>query len=84
MLPASRHANQTKDANGGRIMQFLLRARRIRAVRSLSPDLRRNIAADVIEALRDPGLAKRLFDAGLVVAAEGPKEATRRLADVLE
>ena len=59
----------------------------------MSLDLRRKIAADVIEALRDPALAKRLFDAGLVVAAEGPeelaaivkrqKEATTRLADVL-
>ena len=59
----------------------------------MSLDLRRRIAADVIEALKDPTLAKRLFDAGLVVAAEGPeelaaivkrqKEATTRLADVL-
>jgi tripartite-type tricarboxylate transporter receptor subunit TctC len=59
----------------------------------MSLELRRKIAADVIEALRDPALAKRLFDAGLVVAAEGPeelaaivrrqKEATTRLADVL-
>ena len=56
-------------------------------------DLRRKIAGDVIEALKDPVLAKRLFDAGLVVAAEGPEElaaivkrqkaATTRLADVL-
>ena len=59
----------------------------------MSLDLRRKIAADVIEALKDPTLAKRLFDAGLVVAAEGPeelaaivkrqKDATTRLADVL-
>ena len=59
----------------------------------MSLDLRRKIAADVIEALRDPALAKRLFDAGLMVVAEGPeelaaivkrqKEATMRLADLL-
>jgi tripartite-type tricarboxylate transporter receptor subunit TctC len=59
----------------------------------MSLDLRRKIAADVIEVLRDPALAKRLFDAGLMVVAEGPeelaaivkrqKEATMRLADLL-
>lgn len=57
-------------------------------------DLRRKIAADVMETLKDPVLVKRLFDAGLVVAAGGPeelaaivkrqKEATTRLAHLLE
>jgi len=59
----------------------------------MSLDLRRKIAADVMEALRDKALVDRLFNAGLVVVAEGPEElaavvrrqteATRRLADIL-
>jgi tripartite-type tricarboxylate transporter receptor subunit TctC len=59
----------------------------------MSLPLRRKIAADVMEALEDPALVKRLFDAGLVVVAQGPEDlaavvkrqkvATKRLADIL-
>ncbi|MBX9759339.1 MAG: tripartite tricarboxylate transporter substrate binding protein [Beijerinckiaceae bacterium] len=56
-------------------------------------DLRRRIAADVMEALNDPAVAKRLFNAGMAVNPQGPEElaeivrqqraATARLADIL-
>ena len=56
-------------------------------------ELRRRIAADVIEALNDPTVAKRLFNAGMAVNPQGPEElaaivkqqraATARLADIL-
>ena len=56
-------------------------------------ELRRRIAADVIEALNDPTVAKRLFNAGMAVNPQGPDElaaivrqqraATARLADIL-
>jgi tripartite-type tricarboxylate transporter receptor subunit TctC len=56
-------------------------------------ELRKRIAADVIEALNDPVVAKRLFNAGMAVNAQGPEEltnvvsaqkaATARLADIL-
>ena len=59
----------------------------------MSQEVKRKIADDVIEALKDPALAKRLFDAGVVVVPEGPEglaavvkrptEATARLAEVL-
>jgi tripartite-type tricarboxylate transporter receptor subunit TctC len=56
-------------------------------------ELRKRIAADVMEALNDPVVAKRLFNAGMAVNAQGPEElasvvstqkaATARLADIL-
>lgn len=56
-------------------------------------ELRRRIAADVIEALNDPTVAKRLFNAGMAANPQGPEElaaivkqqraATARLADIL-
>ena len=59
----------------------------------MSQEVKRKIADDVIEALKDPALAKRLFDAGVVVVPEGPEalaavvkrqtDATARLAQVL-
>lgn len=59
----------------------------------MSAEVKRRIADDVIEVLKDPALTKRLFDAGVVVVAEGPEglaavvkrqtEATARLAEVL-
>ena len=59
----------------------------------MSPEVKRKIADDVIEALKDPTLVKRLFDAGVVVVAEGPEalaavvkrqtDATARLAQLL-
>jgi tripartite-type tricarboxylate transporter receptor subunit TctC len=59
----------------------------------MTPAVKRKIADDVIEALADPALAKRLFDVGVVVAPDGPEglaavvkrqtEATAHLAQVL-
>ncbi len=59
----------------------------------MSLELRKRIAADVIEALKDPVVSKRLFNAGMAVNAQGPvelaetvsrqKAATARLADIL-
>jgi tripartite-type tricarboxylate transporter receptor subunit TctC len=59
----------------------------------MSLDLRKRIAADVIEALQDPVVSKRLFSAGMAVNAQGPEElaetvsrqkaATARLANIL-
>jgi tripartite-type tricarboxylate transporter receptor subunit TctC len=59
----------------------------------MSLELRRRIAADVIEALNDPAVAKRLFNSGMAVNPQGPEElaeivrqqraATARLADIL-
>ncbi|MFN3889516.1 MAG: Bug family tripartite tricarboxylate transporter substrate binding protein [Beijerinckiaceae bacterium] len=59
----------------------------------MSLELRRRIAADVIEALNDPVVSKRLFAAGMAVNAQGPEElaavvarqkaATARLAEIL-
>jgi tripartite-type tricarboxylate transporter receptor subunit TctC len=56
-------------------------------------DLRKRIAADVIEALNDPTVSKRLFNAGMAINPQGPEElakvvarqkaATARLADIL-
>lgn len=60
---------------------------------TMSLDLRKKIATDVIEVLRDAEIAKRLFNAGMVVNAQGPEElaeavrrqtaATARLAEIL-
>jgi tripartite-type tricarboxylate transporter receptor subunit TctC len=59
----------------------------------MSLAFRKRITADVIDALHDPAVAKRLFSAGLAVNAQGPEElaevvsrqkaATARLAEVL-
>lgn len=59
----------------------------------MSLELRKRIAADVIEALNDPVVSKRLFSAGMAVNAQGPEElaavvrnqkaATARLAEIL-
>ena len=59
----------------------------------MSLELRKRIAADVIEALNDPTVSKRLFNAGMAINPQGPEElakvvarqkaATARLADIL-
>lgn len=59
----------------------------------MSLELRKRIAADVIEALNDPTVSKRLFNAGMAINPQGPEElakvvarqkaATAQLADIL-